>query len=134
MLETILTIHGYWRWVVLAVALVALVKFVIGWLGKGKVTDLDKTLGRVFAVVMTIQLVLGVLILLSFVMAAAFNPKTQMEHLLYGLLATGLSHALPLRKENRPDSARFMMSAVYVLLALALIVFSVIRLRGGWVF
>ena len=134
MFATILSIHGYWRWVVLVVALLALVKFVIGWLGKGKVTDLDKTLGRVFAWVMTIQLVLGVLNLLSFVMAGAFNPRTQMEHMVYGLLATGLAHALPLRKENRADSARFMMSAVYVLLALALIVFSVIRLRGGWVF
>jgi heme A synthase len=134
MIAFIQPIHGYFRWLVLAVALIALLKFVIGWLGKGKVTPLDQTLGRVFAIVMTIQLVLGVLNLLGYVLAGAFNPKGQIEHAVYGLLATGMSHALPLRKTERPDSARFMMSAVFVLLSLAMLLFSVIRLRGGWVF
>jgi hypothetical protein len=132
-MATILTIHGHLRWVLALVAILALVKFVLGWFGKGKVSALDKTLGQVLAWSMTLQLILGVINLVNFAMAGAFNPGRHIEHLTYGFIAVGLSHALPLRKEERDDTARFRGAAIMTLVALLLIVLSVFRLRGSWV-
>ena len=125
--------HGYWRWVLALVAIVALVKFLMGWLGNKPVTRQDKLIGTAFSSVMSIQLVLGLINVAGYVMLGAFNPRVHMEHAVYGLVATGLSHALPLRKDERPDAARFRTSAIMVVVSLLLIALSVIRLRGGWV-
>jgi hypothetical protein len=132
-MEQILTIHGHLRWVLALVAVIALVKFLMGWFGKGKVSELDKTLARVFAWSMTLQLVLGLINLVSFISLGAFSAARHMEHLTYGLIAVGLSHALPLRKEDRDDTVRFRSAALMTIVALVLVVVSVFRLRGAWV-
>ncbi len=130
---TLVQLHGYWRWVVALVAIVALVKFLMGWLGNKQVTSQDKMIGTAFSSVMSIQLVVGLINLVGYFAIGAFNPRLHMEHAVYGLVATGLSHALPMRKDDRPDVARFRTSAIMVVVSLLLILLSVIRLRGGWV-
>ena len=131
--QTLVQLHGYWRWAVALIALVALVKFLIGCLGNAKVSANDKLIATAFASVMSIQLVIGLINVVGYVALGAFNPRVHIEHAVYGLVATGLSHALPMRKDDRPDVVRFRISAVMVVVALLLIAFSVIRLRGGWV-
>ena len=131
--QTVIQLHGYWRWVVALVAVVALVKFLMGWLSNGKVTAPDKLIATAFASVMSIQLVVGLINILGIVVLGRFSARLHIEHLVYGLVATGLSHALPISKDDRPDVARFRTSAIMVLVSLVLIAFSVIRLRGGWV-
>ena len=125
-------IHSYWRWVVLVVGIIAAIKFAMGWFGAGKVQAFDKQLAAWFAIAMTIQFVLGLINLLGFISIGAFNPRIHMEHAVYGLIATGLSHAIPMRKDMRPDVARFRMGFVFVVAALIVVIVSVIRLRGGW--
>ena len=132
-ITTLVQLHGYWRWVVALVAIVALIKFLMGWLGNGKVTANDKLIATTFASVMSIQLVVGLINILGYVALNIFNPRLHIEHAVYGLVATGLSHALPLRKDDRPDVARFRTATIMVVVSLLLIAFSVIRLRGGWV-
>jgi hypothetical protein len=83
---------------------------------------------------MTLQFVLGLINLVIMISAGAFNPRTHIEHAFYGLVAVGLSHALPLRKEERPDQARFRLATIFVVVALTLIIFSVTRLRGSWTY
>jgi hypothetical protein len=134
MLDTLQTIHGHWRWILLAVALVAGVKYLIGLVTNGKVGLLDKQLALGFAIAMTIQFVLGVVNLIGKFANGQFLPALHMEHLAYGLIATGLSHAIPMRKETRPDAARFRSGLIFIVISLVLIVFSVIRVRGGWVY
>ncbi len=131
-MDMILTTHGHLRWVLALVAVIALVRFLIGWFGGGKVTAVDKTLGQILAWSMTLQLVLGVINLVNLISVGAFNAARHIEHLTYGVLAVGLSHALPLRKEEREDGARFRSAAIMTLAALLLVVLSVIRLRGAW--
>lgn len=131
----ILGIHGLARWVVGLAAVAAVVKFGVGWLGKQKVQALDVQIGSVFAWATTVQFVIGILNLAAFILAGAFNPAKQMEHAVYGLIATALSHmsAAQLRKEGRADSVRFRNAFIMSVLALVLVFFSVLRLRGGWV-
>lgn len=107
LISTTLLIHGYWRWVILVLAIIAAVKFAMGWFGKGKVQEFDKQIASWFAIAMTIQLVLGIINLIGYISMGGFNARIHMEHTVYGLIATGLSHAIPMRKEMRPDVARF---------------------------
>ena len=126
------TIHGHWRWVVALVALAALVKFAIGWFGKGKVNSLDKQLASAYAIVITIQLALGVINLIIKLTQGIFIGSLYPEHILYGLVATGLAHAIPMRKDERPDDRRFRMGFIFVLASIVIVVLSVVRMRGGW--
>lgn len=128
------TFHGHWRWIVVLVAAAALVKFLIGMLSKGKVTQIDKTLATAFAGVMTVQFVLGIATLIWKISLGAFAPAIHAEHLTYGIVAVALSHMIPMRKDDRPDAARFQRGFVFALIAIVLMVLSVIRLRGGWVY
>jgi hypothetical protein len=128
------TFHGHWRWIVVLVAAAALVKFLIGMLSKGKVTQIDKTLATAFAGVMTVQFVLGAATLIWKISLGAFAPAIHAEHLTYGIVAVALSHMIPMRKDDRSDAARFQRGFVFALIAIVLMVLSVIRLRGGWVY
>ncbi len=130
--ETVQTIHGYWRWVLLILAVIAAVKFAMGWFGNGKVQAIDKQLAAWFTIAMTIQLVLGLITLVLKLGMGVFIASKYPEHIVYGLIATGLAHAIPMRKDARPDVARFRMSFIFVVASLVVVLLSVIRLRGGW--
>jgi hypothetical protein len=65
-----LTLHSLWRWVVLIVAIAVIVKYAAGWLGKRPWTDLDARLGNGYAWAMTIQFVLGLVLLVTYAVAA----------------------------------------------------------------
>jgi hypothetical protein len=41
---------------------------------------------------------------------------------------------IPMRKDDRPDAARFTRGLLFVVIAILLIVLSVTRLRGGWMY
>jgi Na+(H+)/acetate symporter ActP len=130
-MATLLTVHNIVRWLAAIVAIAVLVKYLIGWFGKGKFTDLDSTLGRVFAGTMTLQFVLGIATLVMFATAGAFNAGRHMEHATYGLLATALSHMTAMFR-RKDDTTRFRNSALMILGALVLVFFSVTRLRGSF--
>jgi hypothetical protein len=55
-------LHMIWRWVLLVVALVTLVKALMGWLGKQPWTQLDDRLGLFFTVAIDIQFLLGMIL------------------------------------------------------------------------
>jgi hypothetical protein len=134
MFATLQTLHGHWRWLIAAVALLAILKFLIGLISNAKVSPLDKTLASAFAGVMTVQLVLGGMVLVNFFLNGALVPRLHGEHLLTGLVAVGLSHAIPLRKEERPDRTRFGMATLFVVLSLVASLLNVILVRGSWTY
>jgi hypothetical protein len=57
-----LTLHSLMRWVVVIVGLVAVVRFLAGWLGKKEWTSLDTRLLSIFPMTVDIQLLLGLLL------------------------------------------------------------------------
>jgi Na+-translocating ferredoxin:NAD+ oxidoreductase RnfA subunit len=125
------TIHGLFRWVVAILAIVVLVKFAIGWLGKRPFTPADKQLGTAYAMAVTIQFVLGLINLIGYMIAGRFSPGAHMEHAVYGLIAVALAHMTAMFK-NQPDDKRFRNAFFLVLLSLVVVLLSVIRLRAGW--
>ena len=130
-MEIFVTIHGLFRWVVAILAIVVLVKYAIGWLGKREFTPLDKQLGSSYAWAMTIQFVLGLVVIIGYVFSGLFRPGSHIEHSFYGLVAVALAHMTAMFK-NQPDGKRFRNAFFLVLLSLIVIILSVLRLRGGW--
>ncbi len=130
-MDFIQTIHGLWRWVFGILAVVVVVKYALGWLTSAKFTALDQKLAGWFAWAMTIQWVLGLLNLVIKIMGGAFNSRVHIEHLTIGTIALALSHMTNMFRK-RGDRARFLGSLILILLALALGVMNVARVRGGW--
>jgi hypothetical protein len=125
-----LTLHSLWRWVVLIVAVVAVVRFVIGWLGKRPWADLDTRLANGYAWALTVQVVIGLVLLVIYIVTSAFNPRLQIEHTVYGLIATALAH-MTRRFKNQPDEMRFRNTLLLVLASLLIVLFSIWRLHGN---
>lgn len=128
-MSLLLTIHGELRWLVALAGLIVIVKFLIGWLGKREYKPLDRTLLMVFTILLDINVLLGLIILLF---GGVFNGP-RLEHATTMLLATIAAH-LTARFRGAPDALRFRNQLFLVLLALALVLLGVIRLRGGFMF
>lgn len=54
--------HAYWRWIILVLAAIVLIKYLAGWFGKQKYAGLDKRLTTFFVISLDIQLLLGLLL------------------------------------------------------------------------
>ncbi len=128
-MSLLLTIHGELRWLVALAGLIVIVKDLIGWLGKREYKSLDRTLLMVFTILLDINVLLGLIILLF---GGVFNGP-RLEHATTMLLATIAAH-LTARFRGAPDAIRFRNQLLLVLLALALVLLGVIRLRGGFMF
>lgn len=127
---TLLTIHGEMRWLVALAAIVVIVKFLIGWLGKREYTSLDRTLLTVFTILLDINVLLG-LILLFF--GGGFSGP-RLEHATTMILAAIAAHMTAIWRRSTDSSIKFRNQLLMVLLALVLVLFGVIRLRGGFMF
>lgn len=127
---TLLTIHGEMRWLVALAAVVVIVKFLIGWLGKKEYTPLDKRLLMVFTVLLDIDVLLGLIIL--FFGGGFSGPR--LEHATTMILAAIAGHMTAMWRKTPDSSIKYRNQLLMVVLALALVIVGVIRLRGGFMF
>ena len=101
----ILAVHNILRWIVLILAILALVKAFSGWFGRRDWTETDRKVGTFFGVSLDAQLLLGLILYfaLSPITRAAFqdfgaamrNDLTRffvLEHFLYMVLAVVFAH------------------------------------------
>lgn len=127
---TLMTIHGEIRWLVALAAIVVIVKFAIGWLGKREYQSVDRTLLMVFTILLDINVLLG-LILLFF--GGGFNGP-RLEHATTMILAAIAAHMTAMWRKSTDSTLKFRNQMLMVVLALVLVLFGVIRLRGGFMF
>lgn len=128
-MQIIQTIHGHSKWIIAALALIVLVKFLIGLVRGGKAESLDFTLARVFAWAMTAQFVLGLINLVGKLSGATGAMYRQAwEHAFTGILILGLSHMLApmLRKRG------LLVALIMAVVALALTYINVLTIGRGW--
>lgn len=128
-MSLLLTIHGELRWLVALAGLIVIIKFLIGWLGKREYKPLDRTLLMVFTILLDINVLLGLIILLF---GGGFSGP-RLEHAVTMLLAVIAAH-MTARFRGAPDATRFRNQLLLVVLALAMVLLGVIRLRGGFMF
>ena len=126
----LMTIHGEVRWLVVLAALIVIIKFLIGWLGKREYTSLDQKLLMVFTILLDINVLLGLIIL--FFGGGFSGPR--LEHATTMILAVIAAHMTAIWRRSTDSSLKFRNQLLMVVLAVILVIFGVIRLRGGFMF
>lgn len=130
-MQTLLVIHSHTRWLILLVALVAIVKFTLGWLRGGAFKGMDRGLASGFSGLMDLQATLGLIFLIWTGLSGVGFPMLRIEHATTMIIAAVLAH-LPARWKNASDTVRFRNTLFCIVGSLVLVFMGVVRLRGGW--
>ena len=128
-MDTLIVIHGMIRWLVAIVAVVAIVKFAMGWLQKLPYAGMDRGLMSGYTGLLDLNLLLGLIILIfggGFTMA-------RVEHLVTMLIGIAIAHSSAAWKKSDDAQKKFRNNLIVVVVSLLFIVMGVMRLRGGWV-
>ena len=139
MYQIFLALHNLVRWIVLILAIVALVRAYLGWFGNRDWTEQDRRVGVFFSSALDTQLVLG-LILYIFLSplttqifrnfsAAMSDPSVRffgLEHLFYMVGAVALVHVGTVfsRRAEQP-STKHRNAAIFFSLAVLLIILAI---------
>jgi hypothetical protein len=126
-MSVLLTIHSYVRWLIVIVAIVAAVKFAIGWLRGGAFQKMDRGLASGFSGLVDLQVALGIIYLIWNGLAVEGFPMFRIEHAITMIIAAVVAH-LPVRWKNAEDKIRFRNSMFIVLDVLIIIFIGVVRL------
>jgi hypothetical protein len=126
----LLIAHSHLRWLILVVALVAVVKFAWGWLRGGSFQRMDSGLASGFSGLMDLQATLGIILLIWNGVIGGF-PMFRIEHAVTMIIAAVVAH-LNVRWKNAEDKIRFRNSLFIILDTLIIIFIGVARLPGGW--
>ena len=127
----LLIVHSYLRWLILIVALVAVIKFAIGWRRGSAFQRVDRIFASAFSGLMDLQALVGLILLVWGGVAGVGFPSFRIEHTVTMIIAAVVAHLHVLWK-NADDQKRFRNSLFIVLDTLIVIFIGVARLPGGW--
>jgi hypothetical protein len=126
-MSVLLTLHSYVRWLIVIVAVVAAVKFALGWLRGGVFQSMDRGLISGFSGLVDLQVTLGLIYLIWNGLAVEGFPAFRIEHAITMIIAAVVAH-LPVRWKNAEDKIRFRNSLFIILDVLIIIFIGVMRL------
>jgi hypothetical protein len=126
----LLAIHSILRWIIVIVGVIAIVKFLIGWVRKSEFGGMDRGLSSGFSGLIDLQVTLGLLYFLITGFGGVGFPLFRIEHAVTMLIAATAAHASAMFK-NRPMN-KFALSFFAVIATLLLIYIGVAILPGGW--
>lgn len=117
-MDLVLVLHSYVRWLVVVVAVIAAVKFLMGWLQKQKPAAMDRGLMSAFSGLVDLQVLLGVVLLVG----SGVYSMQRIEHTFTMVVVALVAH-LPMRwrKADSPNVFRnnFLVIGAVVLLVIA---------------
>ena len=139
MYQIVLAIYNILRWVVLVLAVVALLQAYIGWIGKREYTEIDRKAGVFFSVSLDIQVFLGLFlyVFLSPITRTAYQdfstamtiPEIRffaVEHILMMILAVILVHVgTILTKKATSDVSKYRRAAIWYSLASLVVIIAI---------
>jgi uncharacterized membrane protein YphA (DoxX/SURF4 family) len=130
-MKILLMAHSGLRWIILLVAIIAIVKFALGWLRGGQFKGMDRGLTAGFSGLMDLQATLGIIFLLwSGIGAGAGFPMHRIEHGITMIIAAVVAH-LPARWKNADDKTRFRNNLFTIIAALVLVLVGIASLPGS---
>ncbi|MCB0034681.1 MAG: hypothetical protein KDE51_11700 [Anaerolineales bacterium] len=131
-MSVLLDIHSILRWVIVVLAVVLLVKFLVGWLQKSSFERVDVILGRAFSGLMDLQATIGLIFLIATGVGAngVGFPRTRLEHAFTMILAAVAAHFIG-RWKGASGEIRFRNSFLVTLLTSVLVYVGVLTV-GGW--
>ncbi len=130
-MDLILTFHSIIRWLIIAVAVIAIIKFAIGWAGNGLFKAMDRGLASGFSGLMDLQILLGLIYFFWNGFAVTGFPIYRIFHGIVMFLAVVAAH-LPARFKTLTDKLRFQYSALAIIGSLILIIIGVSIVPNGW--
>lgn len=133
MLNVLFEAHSGWRYLVIAVAVVVVVKYLIGLFAKTEWSGLDRGLGSAFPIVVDIQVLLG-LVLWLMAPTAWFHGRgtvTVWEHLVTMVLVLAVAHIGSVRiKRAESSQAKYKVGLISYVIAGVLLGIGVARITG----
>lgn len=130
-MDLILTFHSIIRWIIMVVAVLAIVKFAIGWAGNSLFKAMDRGLASGFSGLMDLQVLLGLIYFIWNGIAVTGFPFYRILHMIIMLGAVAVAH-LPARFKTLTDKLRFQYSVLAIIASLVLVVIGVSILPNGW--
>jgi len=119
-MEILLTIHSFLPLIIIAVAVLAIFKFAIGWLMNSPFKGMDRGLAYGLSGLIDLQVLLGLVFFLWSGFTGEGFPGYRWLHMVIMIGAAVLGH-LPARLKMLGDKARFAASLGAILGALVLI-------------
>lgn len=130
-----LILHNLFRWIILIVGVLAVIRAFIGWFGKKEWASIDDRLGLWFTVSMDIQLLLGLLLYFVFspitktafqdfgaAMADSDLRYFAIEHIMMMVIAVILVHiGRALSRGADTDNGKFKRVAIFFTLGLLVV-------------
>ncbi len=137
MYNSIVMAHDGWRWIVILIGLVFLIKMILGMVQKSKWSKLDRQLGLFTTIAVDIQVLLG-LIVWGVGLAgkawwtASMSVPPYMEHPVTMLVAVTVMHIGWARaKKASTDAGKFQQALIWFAVAGLLIALGISQVTGG---
>jgi hypothetical protein len=111
-MDVILTIHSINRWLIAAIAIIAAVKYTIGWLGRHDYQSMDQVLMRGITGPMDLHALLGIILLIGLGIEAY-----RIEHLIAMVMAIVILH-LSVLWRNASDGVKYRNNLLVILLSM----------------
>jgi hypothetical protein len=138
MYDILLLLHSYFRWIVLVLALLAVARFVGGWLGNRPFTSGDDGARKFYTIALDVQFLIGlILVFISPIVAMLFDNFSGgmkvrelrffgVEHVIAMLVAIVLAHiGAGKSKKAATDRAKFKTGAIFFSLSLVAILLGI---------
>src|SRR5678815_2679322 len=106
MMNILLMIHFILRWVILLVAVIALVVFLVSWLRRSQLQGVDRGLMSGFSGLMDLQATIGIVLLIWGGLGGLGFPRYRIEHGFIMALAAVAAH-LSARWKNADEPLRY---------------------------
>lgn len=129
-MNILLMAHSGIRWLVLLVAVIAVIKYLIGWLQHGQFKGMDRGLMAGFSGLMDLQVTLGIVLLLWSGFAGVGFPFFRIAHTLIMLAAAVLAH-MSRRWKDATDATKFRNNLFLIVGSLILVLIGISILPGG---
>ena len=130
-MDIVLALHSLVRWVIVLVAVIAIVKFALGWLRRAAGDGMDRGLMAGFTGLMDLQALLGLVVLVGGGLTGIGFPFFRIEHAVTMIVAVAVAH-LPMRWRSAAGPMRARNNLLAILVSLALVVVGVAGLPQGW--
>jgi uncharacterized membrane protein YphA (DoxX/SURF4 family) len=128
-MENLLTIHSILRWAIVIIAVLAIIKFAIGWAGNSSFKGMDRGLSAGFSGLMDAQVLLGFVYMLWSGFTDAGFPGYRWLHMIIMIAAAALAH-VPSRLKSLTDKLRFQYSLLIIIGTLVLVFVGVMMVAG----
>ena len=130
-MDIVLAIHSIVRWVILLVAVVAIVKLGLGWMRAGTFDRMDRGVVMGYSGLLDLEALLGLILLFgNGIFAGEGFPIARILHAIVMILAVITGH-LASRGKQAPPIARYRRALAAIAGSLVLVLIGIIIITAG---